>query len=606
MSPRLQPSRFAARTLPALLVRTSEQRGNATFLRFIPPTAAHAVREVTFAGFAAGVARAVRYLRSCGVRAGDRVLLLAENTPEWQMIALAAQCLKAEPAALFASLGARPVQEIARRVRPRVLLVSTAAQWEKLRPIAPELVAAGLSAVISEEDVSAAMPEGLRRDGTADVFSGSAPAPDAPDVAALEELRALAAAVTEEDPFLLLFTSGTTGRAKGVRLPQRAIVHAIDAGAASVGTGETDVGLHLLPFGHVAGHDQFALALAQGHTLLMIAGRNELERALALSPTYLFSVPLIYERIRDGVEQKLSSLPGPVRKLARAALAAAARVRVDGSRAAGDRLLTRVADLLVGRAVRKKLGGRIRGLFAGGAPTPPALFRFFESLGLPYVELYGMSETAGMISSNLFAGPRRAGSVGLVSSDHDLRLGEGGELQLRGPLMLSGFLEPEDEADAFTPDGYFRTGDLARLDEAGMLHVTGRRKSILVLSTGKKISPEPIEQALVCEPPITGAMLMGEDRPFVTATVFVDKDWLARCESEGRTPETELVELSRARLGTFSDYERPKRVAILPGTPMDYPELVTPTLKLKRDAVLSHLGVRFTALYAPAATASSR
>ncbi len=591
MSPRLLPTRFAARTLPALLVRTAERGGDRTFLRFISPTPPHAVREVTFAGFAAGVGRAVRHLQACGVGAGHRVLMLAENTPEWQMFALATQCLKAEPAALFASLGATQVQQIARRVRPRVLFVSTLKQWEKLAPILPELVAAGLSAVVAEEDVGPA--DGLWKEAAAQLFAASSPGLGAP------ELQALAATVTEEDPFLLLFTSGTTGRAKGVRLPQRSIVHAIDAGASSVGTGEDDVGLHLLPFGHVAGHDQFALALAQGHALIMVAGRSELEQALSLGPTYLFSVPLIYERIRDGVEHKVEGLPGPVRKLARAALAAGARVRVDGSRAFADRALTKVGDVLLGRAVRKKLGGRIRGLFAGGAPTAPALFRFFEGLGLPYVELYGMSETAGMISSNLFAGPRRPGSVGLVTADHDLRLGEGGELQLRGPLMLEGFLEPEDAQDAFTPDGYFRTGDIARIDEDGMLHVTGRSKSILVLSTGKKISPEPIEQALASDPPVFGAMLLGEDRPFVTAALFVDTDWLSRLEREGKPVEGALLALARERLGAFSDYERPKRVVVLPGTPMDHPDLVTPTLKLKREAVLAHLGEKVAALYVP-------
>lgn len=124
----------------------------------------------------------------------------------------------------------------------------------------------------------------------------------------------------------------------------------------------------------------------------MVARREELDAGLALAPTYFFSVPLVYERMRDAVEEKIAGLAAPLRAVVRRALGAAARHRLAGSRAFGDRLGARLADLLVGRALRARLGGRVRGLFAGGAPVPPALFRFFESLGIPLVELYGMSE----------------------------------------------------------------------------------------------------------------------------------------------------------------------------------------------------------------------
>jgi long-chain acyl-CoA synthetase len=274
-------------------------------------------------------------------------------------------------------------------------------------------------------------------------------------------------------------------------------------------------------------------------------------------------------------------------------------VRVDGSRAAADRLLTRVADLLVGRALRRRLGGRLRGLYAGGAPAAPALFRFFEALGIPFVELYGMTETAGLISSNLFEGPRRAGEVGLISPDHVVRIASDGELQLRGALMLSGYLEPEDGVGAFTPDGFFRTGDLARIEPDGALRVEGRKKNLLVLSTGKKLVPEPVEQALATTAPFEGAVLLGDGRPFVAAAVFVSREELARLAAEGRDAAEALLERARAALADFAEFERPKRLIVIPGAPHEHPELITPTLKLRRDAVAAFLGPSLGVLWDP-------
>jgi long-chain acyl-CoA synthetase len=593
MHRRLTIERFPERTLPRLVVSAARRVPGKTFIRFLDPARPDAApRALTFADFAAGVGRAAAFLRDTGADHGARVLLLADNSPEWQMFALGAQALRAEPATLFSSLADEQAQAIALRVRPRVVFVGSAAHWAKLAPIAADLAAAGLSAVVSGEPLDpAAVPAGVRVAAVAEVFSGEG--------LDLDALDALARAAGEEDPFLLLFTSGTTGRPKGVRLAQRAIVHAIEGGHVAVARTPDDVGLHFLPFAHVAGHDQFALALAETHGLVMVARREDIERGFAHGPTYLFSVPLVYERIRNGVEAKLAALPRPVRSLANAALAAAGRVRVDGSRSARDLVLARLADRLVGKAVRAKLGGRILGLFSGGAPASPALFRFFESLGIPLVELYGMSETAGLISSNLFSGERRPGSAGVITPDQEIRFEPDGELLVKGPLLLTGYLEREDEQGAFTDDGFFRTGDIGRVDAEGFLRIEGRRKHLMVLSTGKKLSPEPIEQAIASAAPFQGAVLLGEGKPFVSAAVFVAAEELARLAAAGKDAAQELLPRARAALAAFSDFEKPKRLLVIPGAPQDHPALVTPTLKVKREALVAFLGSTVTDLYAP-------
>ncbi|MEI7705549.1 MAG: AMP-binding protein [Deltaproteobacteria bacterium] len=585
--------RFSDRTLPAILRGIARRRPDATFLRILEPgKRSEPPRKVTFAAFEAGVRRAAASLSAAGLRAGERVLMLADNSPAWQEISLGAQALRAEPAALFSSLAGEPARAIALRVKPRIAFVSGPSQWEKLAPAAGELAAAGLVAVVSTEPIPpSAVPPGVRVLAAGDVSGDGA--------ARLDDAAwdALVDAVGPEDPFLMIFTSGTTGRPKGVRLPQRSIVHAIDAGNSSVGTGPDDLGVHFLPFAHVAGHDQFFLALAQGHTLLLVLRREDIERSFSFGPTYAFSVPLIYDRFRTTVEAKVETLPVPLRRLARASLAAGIRVRVEGSRNPLDRLLTLVADRLVGGPLRQKLGGRIRALFSGGAPASPALFRFLEGLGIPCVELYGMTETAGMVSANLLDGPRQPGCAGVLTPDQEVRFDDDGELLLRGPLLLSGYLEAEDAEGAFTADGFYRTGDRARIDEGGFLRVEGRKKHLLVLSTGKKLAPEPLEQAISGTAPFHGAVLLGEGRPFVSAAVFVDPDFLARLSAEGRDAAEALLPIARSSLGAFSDYEKPHKLIVIPGSPAEHPELVTPTLKLKRDAVIAFLGSRLATAY---------
>jgi len=277
--------------------------------------------------------------------------------------------------------------------------------------------------------------------------------------------------------------------------------------------------------------------------------------------------------------------------------AAGARVRVDGSRRLGDRLLAGIASALIGHRVRAALGGRVRGLFSGGAPASTPLFRFFEGLGMPYVELYGMTETAGMVSLNPYAGPRRAGSVGLPTPDHELRVSPEGELQVRGPLVMTGYLDAGDQEGAFTADGFYRTGDLARLEPDGTLTITGRQKHLVVLSTGKKVAPEPIEVAVAAAAPFQGAMLLGEGRPFVSMAVFVLQEELARLAAHGRDAAEALLPRARAALDAFSEHEKPKKLLVIPGTPQDYPGILTPTLKLKREALLTQLGKKVAELY---------
>ena len=581
--------RLAERSLPAAVFKSIARREGQVFLRFLSP-GVPAPRSVTFGEFGRSIRSAIGWLRGKGFGAGDRLVLLAENSPEWQIFAFAAQVLRGEPVALFANLGAVPAQAAALASAPRVLFVSGQGQWDKVAPCLGELQAKGLREIVSVGPLSIAAGAGSLQAATSAAEALQTPPIDDADLGALIE------SVGPGDPFLMLFTSGTV-RPKGVRVPQRAIVTTVENGRFASGLDERDEGLQFLPFGHIAGQCQFAVALVVGHPLILVASRDDISRGFALGPTNAFSVPLIYERIRAGVEAQIAERPLPVRKALQAALDAAARVRCQGSRAPVDRLLAAAADLLIGRKVKARLGGRLRKMFAGGAATPPALHRFFESLGLPYVNFYGLSETAGVISYTVHDRERPIGSAGAVTPDLELRIEPDGEICVRGPLVMTGYLDAADQAEAMTADGFFRTGDLGEV-RSGELLITGRKKHLFVLSTGKKMSPEPVEQAIASTPPFLGAVLLGDGKPYLSAAVFIAADELARRRANGADADKDLLELARSQLAAFSDYEKPKKLLLVPGAPTDEPSILTPSFKLKREAFGKWKAAEIEALYA--------
>ena len=521
--PHLTVHRFAPRTVPALLCDAARRLPGEVFLHFLDPARpGEPPTRVTFAGLRDAAGRAAALLERAGVAAGDRVLLLAENSPGWQIMALGAQLLRAEPAALFASLAAEPARAVALRVRPRAVFVSGAAQWEKLAPAGAELAAAGLSLVVAGEPLApGAVPPGVRTATLADLAEAAAPE--------AAEIERRAAAVGEEDPFLLLFTSGTTGRPKGVRLPQRALVHAIDAGHTAVGTGRADRDSTSSRSRTWPGRTSSCWRWPRGTRSSSIARREDLERrpGLRARPTCSRSRSCT-SASGSAVEARIDGLPALLRGLVRAGAGSPpCGCGWTGSAGLGDRALA---------APGRPAGGQGGAAEAGRPRARPVLGGRAGRAG-PFAVLRGAGDPVrGAVRDERDRRPHllepvaRARAAPAAPACPPRTTGSAsradGELQLQGPLLLSGYLDPEDTREAFTEDGWFRTGDVVRQDERGELWVEGRKKHLLVLSTGKKLSPEPIEAAIAAARPFQGAVLLGEGRPFVSAAVFVAQEIL--------------------------------------------------------------------------------
>jgi len=384
----------------------------------------------------------------------------------------------------------------------------------------------------------------------------------------------------EDDLATLIYTSGTTGPPKGCMLTHKNLVTAAIRVQNTL-QDETDVVLLFLPMAH-----SFARIVHQGaafhnSTLALCSDAARVPEALArVKPTILPAVPRVYEKIHANVLGEIERSSPVKRAIGRWALRVGAQ--------------NKIADALVFKKVRERLGGRLRLGVSGAAPLSVDVLEFFTSLGMLVIEGYGLTETASSLSVN-DPDDYRFGTVGHAVEGCEVRLDEDGEILVRSDTIFSGyFKDPEATAAAFTDDGWFRTGDVGELDEDGFLKITDRKKDLIITAGGKNISPQNLENALKASRFVSQALVVGDRRPYVTALITLDP---AEVAQDGRDPQElvqELVdEVNRDRVRV----EQIKRFAILPRDFTQEDGELTPTLKLRRRVAQEHFGDEIDQLY---------
>jgi long-chain acyl-CoA synthetase len=351
-----------------------------------------------------------------------------------------------------------------------------------------------------------------------------------------------------------------------------------------------------------------AVAFCRSTAFLMEDMRN-------VRPTILISVPRIYERAYLAVQERLAKQGA----LARALSAMTERVgwrRFEAAQAGAahgvslvDRLAWGALDRLVASKVRAAFGGRLRVAVAGGAPMPFAVSRFFLAMGVDVHQGYGMTESSPVVSVNRL-GRNDPASVGELIAGVEARIGANDELMVRGPgVMLGYWRRPEDSKIALEPDGWLHTGDQARMQDA-RIFIKGRIKDIIVTSTGEKVSPADLEQAIGGDPLFEQAMALGERRPFISVVAVLNRTVLAeeakRLGLDG-APEAVVgsepvraLALARIKhaVAHFPDYATPRKVVLTLEPWSVAAGLMTPTLKLKRKAIEAVFEKEIAALYA--------
>jgi long-chain acyl-CoA synthetase len=562
---------------------------------------------VSSAAFASRVAALSTGLRALGLQPGERVAILAENCLEWALADYAILHARAVTVPIYPSLQGAAVQALLAQSGAVAVFAADPAQLAKV---------SGAGVPTEVRDVI--------------LLGGEAPpATSRPRVHVLRDVEARGEAAFDAAEYertwrgwqpdelaTLIFTSGTSGAPKGVPLTHANIVSNIEAMLRRVQIHPHDITLTILPLSHV-------LQRTCGHFLMWHVGAtiayavnidSVAENLLEVHPTVLISVPRIYEKMNARMRAAVEQAPAFRRALFVWSMNAG-RARVQREQAGrpvplGLRLRCRIADRLVFARLRERMGKHMRLMISGGAPLSRSISEFFAAAGLPILEGYGLTETSPVLC--LAAIDRaKIGSVGPALDNLELRIGAEGEILARGPSVMAEYWHnPEATAAAFD-QGWFRTGDVGELDADQYLHITDRLKDLIVTAGGKKVAPQPIEARLKTFQHLAEALLVGDQRKFVSALVVPNFQHLERwAHAHGLTWHTraELVRAPRV-LHLYADYfthineelapfERVKRFRVLERELEATAGELTPTLKARRRAIAATCAGLIETMYA--------
>jgi long-chain acyl-CoA synthetase len=539
-----------------------------------------------------------------GIEVGDRVAILADTRPEWTIVDMGAFCAGAVVAPIYHTNSPEECAYVLRDSDARIIFCEDEEQLAKILSVrgdCPRLEHIVLIEGRSDEAMS-----------LNELQAGGGELPDA----AVDECVAL---VAPDDVATLIYTSGTTGPPKGCVLTHGNILDATRAYEERLDLrlpGVPIVFFMFLPLAHSLARIIEMCALDMGGTLVFWQRRPELllEDLREARPTYLPSVPRVFEKIYSAARSGVAEGPLPKRVVFDWAVRTGERVRAlerTGRRVpALQAWRHRVADRLVLSHVRALFGGELRLAASGAAPISKEVLEFFDACGVLVLEGWGMTETAAAGTINTID-ELRFGSVGRPLPGVELRLAADGELLMRGPSVFQGYFKNEEATREVLDDGWLSTGDLAAIDENGFVSIIGRKKELIITSSGKNISPANIENALKRHRWISQAVVFGDNRPYLVALLTLDPDEAPRLAerlgieadaaamAQDKSVRAELQAVVTEANTHFARIEQIKRFAILDRDLTQARGELTPTLKLKRSVAYQEFADLFSGLYEP-------
>jgi long-chain acyl-CoA synthetase len=529
--------------------------------------------------FAAKVAGVARELRSWGIGPGDRIAILSENRYEWVAADFASLLLGAVVVPIYTTLTAEQIAYLLRDSRPRVIFVSSEQHLARVRSIREHT---SLERIVVMDHV--ASENAVRMSAMAQSSSGS-------------PVESIARVMQPNDPATIIYTSGTTGVPKGVMLTHGNMASNIDAFLDPFSFRMGMRCVSFLPLSHVTARSVDMGLLYRGVTLAHVPAVDQVAQSLLeIRPDILLSVPRVYEKVHAQVELRAHSFPK--RQIYRWALRIGRRYRDQTLAGWMPRSAPwKLADRLVFSKIRDGIGGRVSIFISGGAPLGRQLAEWYADVGIRIHEGYGLTETSPVIAVNTPAA-HRIGSVGKPLANVEVRIADDGEILVRGPSVFRAYWNKPDETREAFVDGWFKTGDIGRLDEDGFLYVTDRKKDLIKTSGGKFIAPQPIENALKHNPMIAEAVVVGDKRKFPAVLIFPNFAALAeRMQNNGvrNSSREQLLGLDsvHALYGdlvlqlntTLAHFEQLKEFRLISEELSSATDTLTASLKVRRRAV---------------------
>jgi len=548
------------------------------------------------------VASMAAALRRIGLRKGDLVMLVSENRPEWCLADLAIMAAGCVTVPTYTTNTERDHQHILDDSGARAVIVSTQKLAKALLPAAQRT--SGCEHVIAIEPLPGGQTSNVQyHDWTALIAS------EPPDVAA----ATAAADFQRGDLACLIYTSGTGGAPRGVMLHHGAILHNVEGCvtviAEDFGVGE-EVFLSFLPASHAYEHSggQF-FPIGIGGQIYYSEGIEKLASNIEETrPTIMVVVPRLFEVLRTRILKQMEKQGRLTQYLLKRALEIGAR-EMEG----GVPLWDRPMDFLLSRTLRPKVGarfgGRIKAMVSGGAPLNPEVGLFFHAVGLTFLQGYGQTEAAPVISCNRPAAGIRLDSVGPPLKNTEVRIAEDGEILVRGELVMKGYWRNPSLTERTVIDGWLHTGDVGHIDQRGRIVITDRKKDLIILDKGDNVAPQRVEGMLTLQPEIGQAMVSGDRRPYLVGLIVPEADWTAEWARANGKPN------DPAALRSDPDYHKALSAAvdrvnsqlsviekvrrfILADTPFTVEnEQLTPSIKIRRHVLKGVYGERLDALY---------
>jgi long-chain acyl-CoA synthetase len=560
---------------------------------------------ITAESFVERVKKIALGLAALGIRPGDRIALLSENRPEWSIADLAILSLGAINVPIYTTQAIDQIDYILADSGPRAIFISNKKLYRHAQPVLDNRKLEHLIFFDSDtaEELQPSIPLAQLEQ------TGSEHARERP-----EAFDAYLHAVRPDDLATIIYTSGTTGEPKGVMLTHNNFMSNVLSVTAGLPINEKDTALSVLPLSHIFERAGFYVFIYNGLEVYYSASFDQVgDNLREVGPTVMTAVPRLFEKVYHRIIKKGMAETGWKRKVFTQSLEVGQRYGElkDKRRFISPalRLKQSLASRLVFSKWRAGVGGRLRYFVSGGAPLSPALSYSYLAAGIPILQGYGATETCIVCANR--PDNNHVGSVGIPFAGIELRIAEDGEILIKGPNVMRGYYGQPEATAAVLKDGWFYTGDVGHMDKEGRLYITDRKKDLFKLSNGKYVAPQLIESLLKESEFVGQVVVAGAGRKQPVALIVPDWESLTKALAETGEPfpkdrkelakhpaAVKLVQRDIAALtSSLIDYERIRRVALLPNEfTIDSGEL-TPTLKVKRRVIDERFGELIEELY---------